>query len=47
MSDDKLQEYDHRALERTNGCGGAVYWWCLKKQHQINVYEDCKNCEEA
>lgn len=44
---DELKECEFRKLEYTSGCGGATYWWCYKKNRQINVYEDCKNCEEA
>lgn len=40
----EIKKCDFRACEKTEECGGAVYWWCLKKQHQINVYEDCKEC---
>lgn len=47
MSDDELKPCDMREVRHTNACGGALYWWCLRDNKQINVHEDCKNCEEA
>jgi len=41
----EIKECNYRTVEKIDGCGGALYWWCLRKQCQINVYEDCKDCE--
>ena len=43
----EIKKCKFRAAEHTSQCGGAVYWWCLKKQYQINVYEDCKDCKDC
>lgn len=36
----------YRAVKKTEACGGALYWFCLKKGCQVNVYDDCKDCED-
>ncbi len=34
-----------REVRRTEGCGGALYWWCNEDNKQVNPYEVCKGCE--
>lgn len=41
---DELKECNHRQSIYTPECGGMVYWYCNRDTKQINVYEDCKNC---
>ena len=43
--EEEIKVCNQRESKYTNGCGGAVYWWCNKDNKQINVYEDCKKCK--
>ena len=42
----RVAECPSREVKHTDGCGGAVYWWCNKSNKQINIYEDCIKCED-
>ena len=42
-----MNECFYRKVEFTEGCGGAIYWWCYKRNCQINVYENCKDCKDC
>lgn len=41
---DGLVKCEQREVRHTQGCGGALYWWCLRDNCQINVHETCKDC---
>ena len=43
---EELKKCMYRAIEHTEGCGGAVYYWCEQDNKQVNPFEDCQNCEE-
>ena len=43
---EELEECSSRTIEYTDGCGGAVYYWCNKDNRQVNVFEDCPKCKE-
>ena len=40
-----MEDCSERRFEITNECGGAGYWWCNRLNKQVNIYEDCKECE--
>ena len=40
-----MRECNHREGNYTPKCGGAFYWWCNRDNKQINVHEDCKECD--